>query len=215
MARPYRNNWHPYQNNNNNNNRKGWPKKRGWEEKLHRADDQIAPTLASRSTDDLQRWALVTANMPQQGHRKNETEIIERIQRRYEHPNNQSQTPPAPFQGLHHAPAHHDAFHEPIGKASSPPITPYANAWKRPRSMSPPSSRHSLRNDLSAFGYVQSMKRRRSRSPSPASSLHFPTTKQRHQTGTVAASEVDEDYDYAQSSDWSFPSSDHDAADSR
>ncbi|KAF2127453.1 hypothetical protein P153DRAFT_387994 [Dothidotthia symphoricarpi CBS 119687] len=167
----------PYQNNN-----KRWPSK-NQDDKDHQADDQIAPRHASGSVDDLQRWALTTANFLQHGHGKREDQIIERVQRRYanadiggyENPHAKEDT--AHVQGLGTVPG--------IDQASTDggSVSRMDSAsMKRRRSTSP--------------AYNSQNKRPRSKSP-----LH----KARMEKTT--ADWVEEDDDYAQSSEWSFPGS--------
>jgi hypothetical protein len=98
MSRHYTDSWRPannnpkssyqassYQNNSyqpSSNYKKRRPQT-DWQTKNHRADDQIAPSHTSHSVASLQRWALATAHLPQRSPRANESQIIERIERRY------------------------------------------------------------------------------------------------------------------------------------
>ncbi|KAL1797172.1 hypothetical protein ACET3X_003778 [Alternaria dauci] len=74
----------------NSRPRKG-PRVSKWQEKGQKDDDMIAPDGVSRSTDHLERWALMTADMPQQTTKRAksrviEEEIHERIRKRYYFP---------------------------------------------------------------------------------------------------------------------------------
>lgn len=76
------NNHNNYQPSNYTNNKPRRPQT-DWQTKSHAADDQIAPSHTSHSSGSLQRWALATAGLPQRVPRANESQIIERIERRY------------------------------------------------------------------------------------------------------------------------------------
>jgi hypothetical protein len=166
-----------------------------WQEKQQRADDQIAPDGVARSVDALQQWALATASMPQQPTmrpkaRANKDEVRDRIQRRYENPSHQR------------APTHQseqmdnrDRVVIDLTDDAFPPLP-----TKRRHSLSPEKDTEGT-SDVS---YVRSIKRRRSRSPVSMTSAYSATRTWSHQTGTW---KQEDEYDYAQSSERSFPSS--------
>jgi hypothetical protein len=77
---------------------------------------------------------------------------------------------------------------------------------KRPRSPSP--AQNTSRTDPSTVSYFQTIKRRRSRSPSPRRSAYSPFSTRTYDTRAQSTAGSDEEYDYYQSSEWSFPSSD-------
>lgn len=87
MSRPYSFSptWRPssFQNHPTNDSLNNRYPPKDWTAINNKADDQIAPKHASRSTDSLQRWALATADIKQQGYGKNERQIAERIESRY------------------------------------------------------------------------------------------------------------------------------------
>jgi len=167
-----------------------------WDNVNNLADDQIAPKSASRSTSSLQRWALATADLPQQAHRSNETQIIERIERRY---GGEGNNPNAPF------PRYSNAVHE--AREQSHPGSPndhsgdsmYGYTLKRPLSISPHPRGRAPPHGQSAISYMRDTKRRRTRSPSPA--RHRPSSK------VLIDLTVESDVNYEQSSGWGFPGS--------
>ncbi|KAF1833336.1 hypothetical protein BDW02DRAFT_383224 [Decorospora gaudefroyi] len=154
------------------------------------ADDQIAPTGVSSSVHDLQRWARMTASMPQHAPQRLRLRIHDdatrlRIQKRYGDGARKDED---------------DAF-PPLLQART-----QSNARKRPHSPSP---------DRTAVGagpvsYVQAIKRRRSpsreRSPGSMTSAYAATRRSLRTDARSRDGEEDEDA-YAQSSEWSFPSS--------
>lgn len=166
MSRQYTDSWRPaqnkpsYQNNYNrsdNSNSKNRHPHLVQDARNDRADDQIAPKHASNSVQSLQRWALATANLPQQGHRSNETQIIERIERRYAS-EDVNRNEPSP------------RYSNDSGGHAEREGTPYARdvLHKRQRSISisPPTIRRMPARDRSAVAHVRDAKRRRTRSPS-------------------------------------------------
>jgi hypothetical protein len=178
MTRLYQNSWHS----NQRNNQYGMSQDNSWENKLQRADDQIAPSGVSRSIDDLQRWALMTANMPQQPTmrpkaRANEDEMRERIQRRYGDFNTEPDRTPETNGDRVVIDLTEDAF----------PALP----TKR---------RHPLSPENDTQDYVRSIKQRRLGSPSPMMSAYAATRTWAHQTETRNEAR-EEDHDYAQSSE--------------
>jgi hypothetical protein len=202
MSQHHQNSWRPRQ---QNRNYKA-PRVSKWLDERQRDKDQIAPDGVSASANHLQRWALMTANMPQQPtkrvkSRKVEEEIRDSILRRYQGPK-------------HHPPATSRDDSEPLedpmvihltGDDAQPPALISKTTTKRPRSPSPASD--IPRVHLSSVSYVQTIKRRRSRSPSPKRSAYSAFSTQTYSTRAMSTTRSEDDYDYAQSSEWSFPSS--------
>jgi hypothetical protein len=91
------------------------------------------------------------------------------------------------------------------GDDAQPPALIPKTTTKRPRSPSPASD--IPRVHLSSVSYVQTIKRRRSRSPSPKRSAYSAFSTQTYSTRAMSTTGSEDDYDYAQSSEWSFPSS--------
>ncbi|KAH7357651.1 hypothetical protein BKA66DRAFT_243421 [Pyrenochaeta sp. MPI-SDFR-AT-0127] len=189
MTRRYRN-WRRA----GDSGRKTRPRNESWEEKLHLADDQIAPSGASGSTAHLQRWAFMTANLPQQGHRKNEMDIVERIQRRYHSPKSAQQDAPKPHE-LYRAPAEKYMFYEHEKEAPGSQKFAHGNPRKRDRSGSLSPSRSTSHTGLSAVGYLRLMKRRRSKSPSRTRPSQFASTELEHPIIETSARNIEKDYD--------------------
>ena len=183
------------------------PRVNKWQEERQKEDDLIAPVGVSGSTHHLERWALVTADMPQQPTKKAksreiEEETQERIRRRYYFPRRlwptTSQDDPGP---VDERTVVHSTSDNAQAKAPSP-----ATTNKRHRSPSP--ARDSLRTHLSTVSYFQTIKRRRSQSPSPRRSAYSAFSTQTYGARALSTAGSDEEYDYYQSSEWSFPSSD-------
>ncbi|CAG5137742.1 uncharacterized protein ALTATR162_LOCUS190 [Alternaria atra] len=202
MAQHNQNIWRPRP----RNSKYRAPKGSKWQDQHQKEDDQIAPDGVSGSTNHLELWALMTADMPQHPTKRAksraiEEEIQERIQRRYQGPK-------------HHRPATSQNDLEPVDEhmvidltgedVQSKALTP-APSKKRPHSPSP--ARDMLHTDLSTVSYVQTIKRRRSRSNSPKRSAYSAFSARTYDTRALSTAESDEEYDYAQSSEWSFPSS--------
>ena len=204
MSHPYANNWRPphdnrprYQNSWGANQDNRRPQK-DWTEINNQADDLIAPPHAAISIQSLERWALATSDFLQWGHGRNEATVIDRIQRRYDSSD-----------------GGHDAsmprYSNPNASKSGDESTShaelmYGGAVKRRHSPSPPLlGRVHQHQQHHTLEYMQSTKRRRTRSPSPARSLNM----QGARAGQVIIdmTEDADDDDYAQSSEWSFPSS--------
>jgi len=201
MTQYHQNSRRPPRRNNNNRNHHSAPRVSNWLDEHQREDDRIAPSGVSASTHRLQQWALSTAGMIQQPTKRAksralEEEIRDRIQRRYEGPRN-------------HRPAisesddismDQNAIIDLTGDDTSASVLTSTMTKKRPRSPSPGTA-----NPLNNINYAQSIKRRRSRSPSPIRSINPALHAQVRQEYTL---DDDFDYDYAQSSEWSFPSID-------
>ncbi|KAF1940222.1 hypothetical protein EJ02DRAFT_238685 [Clathrospora elynae] len=207
MAPPYHNSWRP----NQNNSSAKAPRNQNWQDEMHRADDQIAPSGVSGSTDHLQRWALVTAGMPQQPplrprSRAHEDDMKERIQRRYEgsHASRYRPSPPPPQSVSTRAPEHESVVTNLTDDDLASPVEIHAMKRRRSRLASP--ARDASRTGLSAATYMRSLKRRRSRTPSPRRAADSAITTRSHQAGTSRPTGNDDEYDFAQSSGWSFPS---------
>jgi len=165
--------------NKKNVNRRPW---KDWETLNHIADDQIAPKDTSHTISSLQRWAFATANLPQHGPHFKETQIVERVERRYASDGVNRNAPFPRYTNTDDDETYsRDSMH-----------------GKRRHSISPPSLGRRMSGD------VRNSKRRRTRSPSPV--------RQRAGAGSGVidlTGENEEDaYDYAQSSEWSFPDSD-------
>jgi hypothetical protein len=198
MAQHHQNSWRPRQ---QNTNYKA-PKVSKWQDERQKEDDQIAPQGVSGSANHLERWALMTADMPQQSTRRIkaraiEQEIRERIQRRYQPP---TQYPPATSRD-EPEPMGDRMVIDLTGEDAQPDAPMPTKATKRPRSPSP------VRDRPRTANYVQTIKRRRSRSPSPKTSAYSAWSTQTYGTRALCTEASDEEYDYAQSSEWSFPSS--------
>jgi hypothetical protein len=204
MSRQYSDSWRPAQNRpttypnqysshsyNSNKKRRPWIDQ---DTLNNRADDQIAPKNASQSADSLQRWALKTADLPQYGHRFNETQIFERIERRYA---SDAMNHNAPFPRY----TNDKQEHNEQGETRSSEDLMYHTVAKRGRSISPPSLGRESSQDVSAFSYMRDSKRRRTRSPSLA------RRHSRAEKVVIDLTEEEGDVDYAQSSEWSFPGS--------
>jgi hypothetical protein len=191
MTRPYQNSWQSKP----RNNYYGMFKDNNWENKQQCADDQIAPSGISRTIDDLQRWARMIANMPQQPTmsfkaRANEDEVRERIQRRYEDPSQRrtelSQAEPA-------RPSENDRV----------VIEPTDDAF----AAHPTKRRHSPSMEENTKSYVRSVKQRRLGPPSPMQSAYAATRSWAHHPETQNKNGKEDEYDYAESRRSSFPSS--------
>jgi len=135
-----------------------------------------------------------------------EDEIRERIQRRYECPEEHRATPSSessnpPIKA--HSVIDLTGDHVP----SSSNRLMFGTTNKRPRSPSPVGlTPHS---GLSTAHYVRSIKRARSRSPSPMKSAYSASTHSARDMEKLRASADEDECDYYyQSSEWSFPSSD-------
>jgi hypothetical protein len=195
MSHPYTNNWRPphddrprYQSSWSMKPNSRRPQK-DWSEINNQADDQVAPRHAAVSIRSLERWALATSNFPQQGHRHNEAQIIDRIQQRYDSSNGNRDASmpqysnPNALESVDEIPPSHELMH--------------GGAVKRRHSVSPPLS-----------GRDQgSTKRQRTRSPPPPARFSNKSASRAGQV-TIDLTEDDND-DYAQSSEWSVPSGDH------
>jgi hypothetical protein len=207
MSHPYANNWRPphdgrprYQNTwgANQNNRR--PQK-DWTEINNQADDLIAPPHAAISIQSLERWALATSSFLQQGHGRNEAPVIDRIQRRYDSSNGGRDASMPRY-------SNPNALNSKDEGTSHAELT-HGGAVKRSHSPSPPLlGRMQHHQQPRTLEYMQSTKRRRTRSPSPARS----SNRQGARAGQVTIDltedvddDDDDDYDYAQSSEWSFP----------
>jgi hypothetical protein len=191
MTRPYQNSWQSKP----RNHYYGTSKDNNWENKQQRADDQIAPSGVSRTIEDLQRWALMTANMPQQPTigskaRANEDEMRECIQRRYEDP---SQQRTEPYQAESARASENDHVVIDLTEDAFPAL--------------PTKRRHSPPLEENTESYVRSIKQRRLRSPSPMQSAYAATRAWAYQTEARNEKKMEEEHDYAESSEWSFPSS--------
>ncbi|KAI4941280.1 hypothetical protein J4E91_010857 [Alternaria rosae] len=202
MSQHYQNSWRPRQ---QNRNYKA-PKVSKWLDEKQKEDDQIAPDGVSGSASHLERWALMTAGMPQQPtkrakSRENEEEIRDRIHRRYQGSEHltpaTSQDDPEPMEDRE--------VIDLIGDDVQPQFLVPKTTTKRPRSPSPVPD--TPRVNLSSVSYVQAVKRRRSRSPSPKRSAYSAFSARRYDTKAMSLADSDDSYDYAQSSEWSFPSS--------
>ncbi|KAF2833426.1 hypothetical protein CC86DRAFT_451130 [Ophiobolus disseminans] len=178
-SRPaYHNNYNSRpHNNNSSNNRRPW---KDWDTINHTADDQIAPEHSSQSVTDLQRWARATAELPQQGYHFKETSIIERIERRYA---SEDVNPNAPF----------PRYSNGVDEAEREPLSGDGVQSKRRRSLSPNSLARAMSGDASAVSVMRDAKRRRTDLAEQVIDL----------TGEMDEDEVD----YAESSEWSFPDS--------
>jgi hypothetical protein len=171
MMQPHQDSGRPNQSNTNFSTRRV----SDWQDEKQRADDQIAPSRVAASVVELQRWALLTAGMPQQPtlrlkSRLIEDEMRERIQRRYGRP---SQHRAAAFQPVPTRAPHDDRNRIVIRLADDtfPPLAQsQPGSLKRPHLLSP--AKYTSRSGLSAVSYVQSIKRRRSRSPSRKTSAY-------------------------------------------
>ncbi|KAI4641206.1 hypothetical protein J4E93_008085 [Alternaria ventricosa] len=203
MSQHHQNSWRPRQQNRDYRA----PKVSKWLDEKQKEDDQIAPDGVSGSASHLERWALMTADMPEQPSkrakaREMEEETRDRIHRRYQGPKH---LPPATSQD---DPEPMDA-HMVIDLTGDDDVQPQAlvpkTTTKRPRSPSPVPD--TPRVNLSSVSYVQTVKRRRSRSPSPKRSAYSAFSARTYGTKAMSIAESDEDYDYYQSSEWSFPSS--------
>ncbi|CAA9964244.1 hypothetical protein PTMSG1_07603 [Pyrenophora teres f. maculata] len=148
-----------------------------------RDDDQIAPSSVSASTQKLQQWALATADLIQQPTKRHKSRVIEdelreRIQQRYECPEEYRATPSensnSPTKDRSVIDLTGDE--EPFSSLKSGTT----NTNKRPRSPSPTGP--TPRADLSTARYVRSIKRARSRSPSPMASAYSASALRTHQT---------------------------------
>ncbi|EDU47100.1 hypothetical protein PtrSN002B_009602 [Pyrenophora tritici-repentis] len=218
MSQYHRNGRRPHQRNRNSNynyNSYSGPRFDKSHFKHQRDDDQIAPSSVSASTQKLQQWALATADLIQQPNKRHksrliEDEIRERIQQRYECPEEYRATPS-------------ENSNSPMKDRSVIDLTgddePFSSLKsgatnKRPRSPSP--TRPTPRADLSKAGYVRSVKRARSRSPSRMTSAYSASTLHARQTEEVSMSGDEDNSDcYYQSSEWSFPSSDEEVDENR
>jgi hypothetical protein len=170
---------------------------------LYCDDDRIAPTGVSRSTDDLQRWALMTATMSQQPTNRektqhNEEEIHNRIQQRYQGPIAHPEPVSEPEQERAVIDLTDDNAFPPLGQRQDNPL-------KRPLSDFLSSMGDASHDDnLSAVSYVQFIKRVRTPSPSPRHGTYSASNTEI----LTARSDQDDDTDsYYQSSEWNFPSS--------
>ncbi|KAF9693892.1 hypothetical protein EKO04_008182 [Ascochyta lentis] len=151
---------------------------KNWQAMNDRADDQIAPTGAARSIDDLQRWAFATANIAQNGHRSNEVQIVERIQFRYSN----SDASGALTQNTSKE-SYKLKDSEQSGTATKPATV------KRKHATSP----------TAALKYGELYMNDTTEGDTRQAKRHRKDEKE---------SRVDEDDTYAQSSEWSFPSED-------
>ena len=205
MSQYYQNNRRPRRRNNHGSyNGYNTPGDGNWQDRHHREDDQIAPSGVSASTHQLQRWALVTADMLQQPAKRHKSRVIEeemreRIQRRYECPEEHRATTPS------------ESSKPPVKDRSVIDLTadhvPSGITNKRARSPSPAGP--VPRSGLSTAHYVQSIKRARSRSPSPIPSAFSASTHGTREMEKLGTSTDKDECDYYyQSSEWSFPSSD-------
>lgn len=149
-----------------------------------RADDQIAPKAVVHSVDALERWALATANIAQNGFRANEMHIVERIQGRYANAN-----AGAPIQDSFDGRSHHAA----TARSDSSAQVKTTTKRKYPVSPTGASSMDALHADDTAENGARQTKRRR---------------KDEKERDAAAVSSADEDDRYAESSEWSFPSED-------
>lgn len=175
------------------------------EDKLQRADDQIAPSAMSTSIDRLQRWALLTADLPQQGHmrakaRQNDREIVERIQQRYQSPTNS--------QHLHHAPPHGSETEQHVSAQHPFQSQVHDKGLKRDYPSDPFNSPQLQLIGVNAGEFVESTKRRRMYSPSPEASVHHSGLSLKCLTDHLGSVDGVEENVYYQSSEWSFPNSD-------
>jgi hypothetical protein len=205
MSRAPTNNWQPPRNggprhqNHNQHQNQNRPN-RDWKEKKDiQADDQIAPKPVTRSTHSLAQWARLTADFPQQGCRANERQMMDRIQRRYEDPHAHRN---GLFPRYTNAPGGPATLQDRHLSDSYSRDTLNGSATKRPRSTSPPLSARRPQHEASTVAYVRSTKRRRTRSPSPA-----PSYRKASLAGRMTIDLTEDDDNYAQSSEWSFPDS--------
>ena len=212
MSQYYQNNRRPRRRNNHSSyNSYNTPGDGNWQDRHHREDDQIAPSGVSASTHQLQLWALVTADMIQQPAKRHKSRVIEdemreRIQRRYECPEEHRATTPS------------ESSNPPVKERPVIDLTadhvPSGATNKRARSPSPAGP--TPRSGLSTAHYVRSIKRTRSRSPSPMRSAFSASTHVAREMEKLGASADEDECDYYyQSSEWSFPSSDEEGGESR
>ncbi|KAG9186338.1 hypothetical protein G6011_02894 [Alternaria panax] len=179
-----------------------------WQEERQKDDDLIAPDGVSESTDRLQRWALMTADMPQQPatkakSRQIDEETQERIRKRYHFPRRLWPTTPPQDEP---EPVDERMVVDLTGDDAHPKAPSPVMIKKRPHSPSP--ARDIRHTHPSTVSYVQTIKRRRSRSPSPKRSAYSALSARAYGTRALSTAASDEEYDYYQSSEWSFPSSD-------
>lgn len=200
MARGAAGNWQPPRNSGGlrYQNQKG-PKVNWKEEKDFIADDQIAPKHVAHSIHSLQEWARSTANFPHQGHGRREGEIIDRIQRRYLDPCANYNGDFPRYTNAHEDPANVQDRHQ-SGSYSRDSM--HDSATKRRHSSSPPSIARAQQDGASDAACIRPTKRRRTRSPSLVPSYRNGSLAERM---TIDLTEDDDDY--AQSSEWSFPDS--------
>jgi hypothetical protein len=130
--------------------------------------------------------------------RANEEEMRGRIQRRYEDPTNQ-RAPSYQSEPTYHCQENaRDRVVIDLTDDTFPSLP-----TKRRHAPSPEKDTEGT----SAVSYVRSIKRRRPRSPLPNMSAYAATRTWSQQTGTWNESGKEEEYDYTQSSEWSFPRS--------
>jgi hypothetical protein len=167
MSRQYSDSWRPpqnrpaaYQNHYSWNIYSSNKKRRPWKDQdtfNNLADNQIAPKDISHSADGLQRWALATAELLQEGHHINETQSVERIERRYA---SDVVNRNAPFPRYTNDMQEHREQGESRSSDTSSTDLKHNTVAKRGRSISPPSLGRLPSQDLSAISYMRDAKRR-------------------------------------------------------
>lgn len=133
---------------------------------LHRGDDQIAPTGASGSIEHLQKWALLTASIPQGNHQRtksaqrNDLETAQRIRQRYHIPETRESKVSTDGVSRHVPDTHHlqeeQSHHAPRSNIQT---IDSGAGLKRRISRSPPPS-ITPRTGLSAVAQLREHKRR-------------------------------------------------------